>query len=129
MDDDLFEDEDVLNYSADQLVLGDYDEKQVRSVVEVPPEPDFTPEVQAQIDRIVEGIHRDYDDVVIRKDVPPEYLVPKGPEGLAEGTITIKPGYSPKLQRPIHVTGERREALIEHVQKKLQQKNGRRRQK
>ena len=69
------------------------------------------------IEKIVEGIHKDYDGIVIRGDVPPEYLVPKRPPGYDEGGITIRPGAKPK-KPPIPAVGEKRAALIASIERK-----------
>ena len=109
LEDPLFEDEDVLEYLVPHLM--DVTPNSVWGVITVP-------EGQTSDDRkvkeLIEAIRRDFDGTVLRDNVPPENLIPRGPHG--EGHIKIKPGYIAKTQRPIHLVGERRDALIELVQ-------------
>ncbi len=60
-------------------------EVKVRSVVEVQDRTLEDEEARKRVAEIVEGIHRDYDGVVIRSDVPPKLLVPKVPRAMMKG--------------------------------------------
>ena len=104
----LYADEEVLEHIATQV--SKTPTFHVRSIVQAVGE---EKEGNTTIQTLIETLHKDYDGVVLRPDVPPENIIKRGPYG--EGTIEIKPGYPPKNQRPIHLTGERREALIELV--------------
>ena len=107
-EDSLFEDEDVLDYLATHIK-----ETRPNAVWGVITVPEGQAADDQTIKELVEAIHRDFDGTVLREDVPPENIIPRGPHG--EGRIKIKPGYPAKIQRPIHLVGERRDALIELV--------------
>ena len=62
---------------------------------------------------MIAALHRDFGGTALREFVSPEFIVVRGP--LCEGKIEIKPGCKPKKQRPIKLTGERREALIDLI--------------
>jgi len=61
----------------------------------------------------IASIRRDYEGVVMREDVPPEYLIKRGPFG--EGRIEIRPGYGARSTHPIRLVGERKTALEDLV--------------
>ena len=114
----LFEDEETLEYLANHLaVVAELDLEEPastlarnRSVILTRDfGGDMDPELLEYKKALVAALHRDFDGTVLRKDVPPENLIPRGPHG--EGTIKIKPGYMAKKQRPIHLTGEKLVAL------------------
>lgn len=122
-EDPLYEDEEALEYVASQMMKweGEGDElrdppgppARVGSLILVPEEGEAPSEEEKLVRELVEGIERDYGGAVLREDVPPENIIPRGPHG--EGRIVIKPGCQARKIRPIHLTGERREALIELV--------------
>ena len=59
-----------------------------------------------KIQQIIDGIHAEFDGVVIRENVPPENLIVRGEYG--EGVIRLKPGAVPKNVRSIRLVGEKR---------------------
>ena len=105
----MFEDEEALEYLATQLK-----EPNPNAVWGVITVPEGQTADDQTVKALVEALHRDFDGIVLRENVPPENIIPRGPHG--EGHIRIKPGYQAKTQRPIHLTGERRDAHIELVQ-------------
>ena len=108
-EDPLFEDEETLDFLATQVK-----ETQPNAVWGVITVPEGQQAEDQSVKELIEAIHRDFDGTVLRENVPPENIIPRGPYG--EGHIRIKQGYQAKKQRPIHLVGERREALIELVQ-------------
>ena len=110
-EDSLFEDEETLEYLATQL-KGPL-KNSVWGLIAIP-EGQHEGDTSQTIKDLVDAIHRDFDGTVLRESVPPENLIPRGP--FCEGHIKMKPGYHAKKQRPIHLVGERREALIQLVQ-------------
>ena len=118
-EDVLFEDEDALDYVAEQLTGVEEElerETHARSVIQTrESDHEMDPDLVAYTQSLIEGLHRDFDGTVMRNDVPPENLIPRGPHG--EGVIKIRPGYQARKQRAIHLTGERLTALTELVQK------------
>ena len=106
----LFEDEDTLAYIATQLSHAER-EAQVQGVILVP---EGEGEGDEEVKRLIENIHKDYDGEVLCEKVPPGPRPVRGPFG--EGEIELKPGARAKKQRPIPLTGERREAMIKLVE-------------
>ncbi len=109
----LFDDEDALGVLADQWGEDNESEDENlrgNSVILPPPE---DPEPDPKVTELIEAIHRDYDGSVLRTDVPKKNIIPRGPHG--EGKIEIRPGCIPKRCHPIHLLGERRQALVDLV--------------
>ena len=109
----MADDVDALEFVAEKLRLDKRVEAQARSVVQVPEE---AVQPDPLVDKLVAALHRDYDGTVLREDVPPEYIIPRGPHGY--GRIDLKPGARPKKSRHIHLVGERRQALIDIIEEK-----------
>ena len=110
----LWDDEETLEEIANRLDKAEKESRirKIRGVVQAPDGESFGEE-EEYIKELTAALHRDFGGTALRKDVPPEFIVVRGP--LCEGKIEIKPGHQPKKQRPIHLNGERREALIELI--------------
>ena len=70
------------------------------------------------MDRGRDQILRKYQDTVFTKVAPREWPV-RGPFG--EATIELRPGAGPVKQRPYHIQGERREALVKIVDQLIEE--------
>ena len=65
----------------------------------------------AALQGFVDAILKEYGGTVIRKDVPPENIIPRGPHGY--GTIALKPGAIPKKSKSIPLSGVQYEVMVE----------------
>jgi len=111
----LFDDEGALEVVASQLLRARTGTS-TRSVITVPisgGEGEPGNPLDALRKTLTEGLIRDFEGSVLRNNVPPENLIPRGPHGW--GHIELFPGARPKKCYPIRLEGERREALIELV--------------
>ena len=57
-----------------------------------------------------EALHRDFDDQVLREEIRPNPPVRGGPE-IGYARLDLQPGAVAKKQRPIHLAGERWDAM------------------
>ena len=64
---------------------------------------------------MTEGLLRDFTGSVLRSDVPVENLIPRGEGMLGWGVIELKPDARARKSYPIHLVGEKREAMVELV--------------
>ena len=110
----LADDEDALEFVAGKLQKDKPSKASASSVVQVP---DAETPPNPLIKDLVASLHRDYDGSVLREDVPAENIIPRGPFGF--GRIDLKPGAQPKRSRPIHLVGERRQALVDVIEEKM----------
>ncbi len=113
----LFEDEETLDFIATHLKNIET-EIMVHSVIQIPelesePEVD-TPESKLKKE-LIEGLMRDFTGSVLRSDVPVENLIPRGEGLLGWGVIELKPDARARKSYPIHLVGEKREAMVELV--------------
>jgi hypothetical protein len=111
----LCEDEDALEFLAAHIgqISTSPNSARIESVVECSEGAPLGLDPR-EVEKCINRIHQKFDGEVLRPDVPPENIIQRGPLGI--GHIVLKPGCIPKRQRPIHLTGERREALLKLVQ-------------
>ena len=64
---------------------------------------------------LIEGLMRNFTGSVLRSDVPVENLIPRGEGLLGWGVIELKPDARARKSYPIHLVGEKREAMVELV--------------
>jgi hypothetical protein len=116
-DPDVFgEQEERLNEDEETLVAWAEDWKRaqkyktgVQGVVLVPEGEHMEGELVAGK---VAAIHKEYAEIVLRDKIwDKEYV--RGPDGY--GHIELKPGAEPMCRRPIHLTGERYDAMVKMV--------------
>jgi hypothetical protein len=74
------------------------------------------PHVNGKVDELREAIISDFKDSVLSGICPPDPPV-RGPHGLAQ--IWLKTDVTPVMQRPFHLTGERREAHLALIEKQI----------
>ena len=65
---------------------------------------------------MTEGLLRYFTGSVLRSDVPVEKLIPRGEGLLGWVVIELKPDARARKSYPIHLVGEKREAMVELVQ-------------
>ena len=72
--------------------------------------------LDGRVDELREAIISDFKDSVLSGICPPDPPV-RGPHGLAQ--IWLKTDVTPVMQRPFHLTGERREAHLALIEKQI----------
>ena len=108
-DEELYEDHEALQSVA--AVLTRHRPTQIAGVVEVPENQTLE---DKRVQEMIEALHREFDGTVLRDAIFPDPPI-RGPHG--EGHIEIKHGAVAKKQRPIRQVGERKQALVELVEK------------
>ena len=95
-EDPLKDDENVLEYVAQQMIQAERAQKRSNRGIVVVPEGEHL--IDDEVQALIAAIHRDYDGVVLKDRIEPDPPV-RGPFG--EGKIELKPGATAKKQRPI----------------------------
>ncbi len=105
----LGKDEEVMEVVARQLGRAGWKPTTIGSVVQSSAEilPEGFPE--GRVAELRKQIHKEYNGRVLRADVPPEWIIKRGPQG--EGKIVLRPGSEPRASHPIRLQGEKLAAM------------------
>ena len=89
---ELHEDAEAMEFIAEQMYMANQVGRGVRSVVattaagEEPPDPSIV--------ELIGKSHQDYDGAVLREEVPPDFIIPRGPHGFGKKSSSRLPELS-----------------------------------